>query len=311
MTADEVAAQLFSGLHASFGEHPGRRAAHAKGVLCSGTFTAGAEAAGLSTAPHFRGGTHPVHVRFSNGSGNPNNPDAARDGRGMAVKIRLPDGATTDIVTLSLPVFFVRTPEELVEFNVARRPDPATGAPDVEKVGAFLAAHPETVPAVTAAMTAPVPASYAQVTYHAIHTFGFVAGRGDSAGPTRFGRYHFVPAAGEAGLTDDEAAARGPDVLRVELDARFAAGPARFSVELELAAADDPVEDPTALWPDGRERVTLGELSLTALAFDREHDGDILVFDPTRITDGITLTDDKILLARPAVYSLSVAERTA
>ena len=154
MTADEVAAQLFSGLHASFGEHPGCRAAHAKGVLCSGTFTSSAEAAGLSTAPHLQGGTHPVHVRFSNGSGNPNNPDAARDGRGMAVKITLPDGATTDIVTLSLPVFFVRTPEELVEFNVARRPDPATGAPDVEKVGAFLAAHPETVPAVTAAMTA-------------------------------------------------------------------------------------------------------------------------------------------------------------
>ena len=71
------------------------------------------------------------------------------------------------------------------------------------------------------------------------------------------------------------------------------------------------MDDPTAVWPDGRERLTLGELSLTALAFDREHDGDILVFDPTRVTDGITLTDDKILLARPAVYSLSVAERTA
>ena len=50
---------------------------------------------------------------------------------------------------------------------------------------------------------------------------------------------------------------------------------------------------------------------LTGLAVDRERDGDILVFDPTRVTNGITLTDDKILLARPAVYSLSVAERTS
>ena len=59
--------------------------------------------------------------------------------------------------------------------NLVRRPDPETGAPDMEKVGAFLGGHPETVPAVTAAITAPIPASYAQLTYHAIHAFRFVA----------------------------------------------------------------------------------------------------------------------------------------
>ena len=231
MTADDVATQLFEGLHASFGRHPGCHAAHAKGVLCAGTFTPTADAARLSTAPHLQGGTLPLHVRFSNGTGNPTNPDFARDGRGMALKIRLADGATTDIVGLSLPSFFVRTPEELVEFNLARRPDPATGAPDLEKVGAFLAAHPETVPAVTAAMTAPVPASYAQVTYHAIHAFGFVG----PDGSTRFGRYHFLPAAGDAGLTEEEASVLGPDFLREELDARFANGPVRFALEVEIA----------------------------------------------------------------------------
>ncbi|MEY2464837.1 MAG: Catalase, partial [Acidimicrobiaceae bacterium] len=46
------------------------------------------------------------------------------------------------------------------------------------------------------------------------------------------------------------------------------------------------------------------------LAFDREHDGDVLVFDPTRVTDGIELTGDRILLARRAAYSESVRRRT-
>ena len=56
-------------------------------------------------------------VRFSNGSGNPEASDAeALEGRGMATKFYLPGGTTTDIVALSLPVFFVRNPEEFLEF---------------------------------------------------------------------------------------------------------------------------------------------------------------------------------------------------
>jgi catalase len=50
---------------------------------------------------------------------------------------------------------------------------------------------------------------------------------------------------------------------------------------------------------------------VTALAFDRERDGDVLVFDPTRVTEGIQLSDDPILHARAGAYSVSVARRTA
>jgi catalase len=84
-----------------------------------------------------------------------------------------------------------------------------------------------------------------------------------------------------------------------------------FHLELELAADGDLLDDPTAEWPQGRERVRVGELSITGLAFDREQGGDILVFDPTRVTDGIELTDDKILQARSGAYRASVARRTA
>ena len=39
-------------------------------------------------------------------------------------------------------------------------------------------------------------------------------------------------------------------------------------------------------------------------------DGDVLVFDPTRVTDGIELTGDPILRVRTAAYRASVGRRT-
>jgi len=302
----DLSEQLVDALNGAYGVHPGHRAAHAKGVLCAATFTASPSAAAISRAVHFDGVPVRAHVRFSNGGGDPTVSDATRDARGIAVKLYLPDGSTTDVIGITLPVFFTRTPEDLMEFNIARRPDPDTGALDLAKVGAFLEQHPETVPAVTAAMTMPIPASYARLAYHALHTFKFVA----ADGTVTPARYHFVPAQGEASITDDEAAALGASYLRDELESRLENGPAVFHLELELAAAGDPLDDPTALWSD-RERVRVGDLSITGLAFDRERDGDVLVFDPIRVTDGIELSDDPILHARSGAYRASVSRRTA
>jgi catalase len=83
----------------------------------------------------------------------------------------------------------------------------------------------------------------------------------------------------------------------------------RFSLELQIAAPGDLVDDPTARWPATRERVTLGTLQLTDLDTERETGDDVLVFDPSRITDGIELSDDPVLRFRPAAYSDSVRER--
>ena len=90
----------------------------------------------------------------------------------MAVKSTLPEG-TADLVMLSLPVFFCRTVADLLAFNQARRPEPATGSPDMAVLGAFLEKHPETVPAITAVMTHPFVDSYGTLTYHGLHVFGF------------------------------------------------------------------------------------------------------------------------------------------
>ena len=288
------------------GAHPRTRAAHAKGVYCEATFTPAADAARLSRAAHFRGAPVTALVRFSNGSGSPHAHDSTRDGRGMAVKFDAGGGHAADIVGLTLPSFFVRTAEDFLEFVRARKPDVATGQPDMAKVGAFLGAHPEAMPAVQAVLAMQPPASYAQLTYNSIHAYWLV----DADGARRAVRWRWTPDAGEASLDRDDAKQRAADYLRDELEARLADGPVGFTLWAVLAGADDPVDDPTVEWPPDRERVEMGRLQVTRMVDDPESDGSIVVFDPTRVTDGIELSGDRILHARAAAYSESVARRS-
>ena len=288
------------------GVHPGHRAAHAKGSLCAGTFTATPAAAALTRAAHMQGETVRATVRFSNGGGDPAAPDYATEGRGMAVKLYLDDGARTDMVALSLPVFFARTPEDFFEFTRARRPDPATGEPDMQRLGKWLAEHAEAGPAIQAAVTAAPPASYAQCEYHGLHAFRYVNADGEG----RFVRFRWEPEAGVAGLSKEEARERGADYLQVEIRERLRSEPAAFRLWVTLAELGDAVDDPTEAWPPGREAVELGRLELTGPDTERERGGDVLVFDPTRVVDGIELTEDPILRYRHHAYAVSVERRS-
>jgi catalase len=298
-------AEIVDALNGVYGKHDGHRAVHARGTVCAATFTATPKASRLTKAAHLQGAAIRAHVRFSNAGGDPEKRDGTRDGRGMAVKFYLPDGKTTDISAVTIPVFAVRTPEDFLWLTLARTPDPETGKLDLDKIGAFLEAHPEAVRSVELAMAAKAPASYLQCPYFAVHAFKFIA----TDGTSRWIRYRWEPEAGEAWLERDEAKQRDDDYLTKDLEERLGGGPSGFKLWAQIAEESDPIEDPTAAWPEERERVELGRLEITGLAFDRERDGDVLVFDPTRVTDGIECSDDKILLARPHAYEESVFRR--
>jgi catalase len=289
-----LAEEIVDAINEISGVHPGHRAAHAKGTLMTGTFTgAGTD---LTTAPHLQGEPVRVTVRFSNGGGDPGIPDYAREGRGMAVKFYLPDGAKTDIVALTLPCFFVRTPEDFLDFTRARK-DPERLMPD------WLGAHPEALTAIQAALGADPPASYATCAYNSIHSFRWI----DADGGSRFVRYRWEPEAGEQTLSPEDAKARGRDYLQQDLLAR---GESAFRLKAIIAAEEDAVDDPTVAWPEEREQVEVGRLVVDGPELERERDGDILVFDPTRVIDGIELSDDAILRFRGPAYSVSVERRT-
>src|SRR5256885_594076 len=104
---------------------------------------------------------------------------------------------------------------------------PPAGPPAVAAKGGLC---PGTCTA-RAAISHPAPASYAGLTYHSIHAFGFVA----ADDTVRYGRYHLVPESGEETITEEEAANRAPDYLREELAARFGQRPVAFGLDLQLA----------------------------------------------------------------------------
>jgi catalase len=295
----ELYERIVDALNGVFGSHAGYRAVHAKGSFCSGTFTAAPEAAELTTAAHMQGDGVETLIRFSNASGDPAIPDYARQGQGMAVQFKLPDGGETDILGVTVPAFVARTPEDFLALNHARKPDPETGQPDMEKVGAYLGGHPEALPAVQHTLETPPPESYLRLRYNALHAFKWT----NSDGEARWVRYSWHPEA--------EAKERGGDYLRDDLVDRLAGGTAAFSLLLQLAEDGDPLDDPTAAWPEERKTVTVGRLEVTEAIDDPEAGGELVVFDPTRVTEGIETSDDPILHARPRAYSVSVERRSA
>jgi catalase len=301
-----VVTQLVETMRALAGAHPGFRPAHAKGFVCAGTFRPSADARSMTRAPHLQGGPVPTVVRFSNANGNPDVHDGVPNVRAMAVKFQLADGKAADILANSIEGFVARTPEEFLEFLRAQLPDPATGKPAPDGVPKFLAGHPASAAFVGRLMQKPVPASYAQTSYHAEHAFLFTA----ADGSRRFGRYHFVPEAGESVVSPEEAGKRSPSFLRDELESRLRTGPAAFRLLLQVAAEGDPTDDPTALWPADRPRVELGRLEVAGISPTSAQDERQLIFDPTNRTDGIDLSNDPILLARSAAYAISYERRS-
>ena len=286
-------------LRAAFGRPAERdtehRTLHAKGLFYAGTFTATPRATELCTAGHLQGNEVPIVVRWSNGGGNYRAPDKAPDVRGMSVSFKLPDGTATDILCQTAPRFPVKNVEEFVAITEA--------AVHPRKMPGFLLRHPHAVVPLLAnakAKSLVSPKSYAVPTYYAVHAYRWVAADGTGS----WVRYVLRPKSS----TEPEGTFTGKDRLREEIAARLAAGPVHYTLEVLVAADGDDPHDPMSVWKT-REVVDAGTLTVTALADDPEADGSVVVFDPTRIVDGIELSDDPILLYRPQAYSESVKRR--
>jgi catalase len=279
-----------------YGSHAKHRALHARGTFYEGTFTATPETTALTTASAFSGTSTPLVLRWSNGSGNPRHPDKAPDVRGMAVSFRSPDGAF-DLLGQTSPRFPVRTPEDFVLLTEAsQRPS---------LMPLFLARRPNAIPPLLASAKAKSlvpPYSYAEMSYFPIHAYGFL----DASGKRTWVRFVLQPIDGEGGRpvgTFD-----GRERLTDEIRARLAEHPVRYDLRITVAAAGDDPHDPMSVW-DGERELSGGIIEVTGPTEDPEHDGNIVVFDPTRTVPGIDLSDDPILRYRADAYSESITRR--
>jgi catalase len=287
------------------GPHPGFRPAHAKGILLTGEFKPAPEAVGLTRAPHVQRVSIPVTARFSDFAGVPavadNDPQNASP-RGFAVRFHLAEHAHTDIVAHSVDSFPTRTADEFLEFiNALIATDPA--GPHPNAIEQFLGKHPAALAFVQTPK--PIPTSFARESYYAVSAFRFT----NAGGASRYGRYRVLPVAGNEYLDDAGTAAQTPNFLLDEIGARVTKEPVRFRVLVQLAQDGDVTDDSTVRWPESRQLITFGEISLTTVAPNNAAEQQRIIFDPIPRVEGIEASADPLFDPRVNVYLMSGRRR--
>ena len=299
-----LAQQIFDTMLQVPGTTAGYRVAHAKGIVCEGTFAPSKGAAALSKAAHFQSASVPVTVRFSDASPDPFIPDNSPNvgPRGMAIRFSLPGGGETDIVALSHNGFIVGTGEDFLALQKAIvATDPSK--PHPWPIEAFLGTHPLALKFLQEIQV--TPASFGTQGFFSNNAFIFV----NQDGVKQAGRYKILPVAGQHNLSEADAKAKSPNFLIDELKTRLQTGPVKFRLTVQLPNPGDPTNDGSLVWPDDRKTIDVGMLSITSIVPDSNAAEKALVFFPTTLTDGIELSDDPLPTLRTSVYALSFARR--
>lgn len=286
---------------AVFGNHPGFRKNHAKGVAVIGYFDSNGNGRELSTAAVFAPGRTSVTGRFSLTGGNPAVADALGAARGLGLAFAFPDGTQWRTAMLNLPVFPDNSPRGFYDRTLASKPIQPNGQPDSAAMSAFLAAHPETTAAMAIIKAHPPTPGFADSTFGGLNTFFLV----NDAGTRAPVRWSFVPQ--QSALP---AQAGGKDMLFDALIRQMRTGPLRWRLMLTVGAPGDPVRDATLPWPGDRRTVDAGTLTLTGIETEKAGNARDINFDPLVLPDGIEPSDDPLLSARSAVYAASYRART-
>ena len=168
-----------------------------------------------------------------------------------------------------------------------------------------LATHPAAKAFVEAPK--PIPASFARQPYFAINAFKFTNGDVQS----RFGRFRLVPEAGTEFLTPEQAKSKTTDFLSAEMSERLSRGPVVFRVVVQMAEDGDDVTNATNIWPETRQLVEFGTVTLTERVDELAPQRRKIIFDPVPKVDGIDPSGDPLTEVRSDVYLLSGRRRRA
>ena len=280
----------------NFGVHHGYRRNHAKGFCATGSFQASAEAKALSKSTLFDGKAHPAVARYSSATGLPTIPDTTEVPHGLGLEFELGEGHVHNFSMIDVPYFVAATPEAFVE---------SLKASTAEAVQAFQVKYPESKPFYEWLGHHNPPASFATDSFYSLNAFEFV----NEAGKSQFVRWHFSPEAGDKEVEKSAVAKASPNFLEEEFKARVRKGPARWTMIATLAEKGDNVTNATEVWPKTRKEVTLGTLTLTEYSPQASGPCNKINYDPTRVSEGVNISDDPILHFRAPAYAVSYSKR--
>ncbi|HXW57497.1 MAG TPA: catalase family peroxidase [Candidatus Cybelea sp.] len=286
------------------GEYSGFRRNHAKGVCVRGYFDSNGQGRRLSKAVVFRTGRVPVIGRFSLGGGDPYAGDELSTVRGLGLQFSLSDGEEWRTAMINLPVFPFKDPQAFYDNLVASQPDPKTHQPDPAKLAAFLANNPETARALGIIKSHAPSSGFDNSTFYGLNVFRFTDAEGTSM-PVRWALLPVQPfeAAGATSATHDK------NFLFDALIASILQHPLQWHLIITAGQPGDPTDDATIPWPEGREQVDVGTLTLDSVESEETSPARDINFDPLVLPAGMAPSDDPLLSARSAIYSQSFTRR--
>lgn len=287
------------------GKFPGYRRAHAKGEFYEAVFTPNGNATPYTVAPHLQQTPVPATVRFSNSPPNPTAADFLSPAKGMSIHFHLADGSISHQVCTTVPMFITKDPKTFTDMLKVLTSH-KTGIHSIDLglgITQLLTTFPEhknTLMALKEQLKQP-PISYAALKYYPIHAFYFVNAEGERQAI----KYEWHPVKVEESPSILDRLNISTDYLSEDLEKRLEKGTVSFELYIRLAEDTDPTDDPTNTWPDERQRILVGQLTINNKIFPTES----LLFDPTIVGNGIELTDDPILHFRHDAYAVSYDRR--
>jgi len=286
------------------GVHSGFRRNHAKGVCVRGFFDSNGQGTRLSKAVVFESGHVPVIGRFSLGGGNPQAADVLTNVRGLGLQFSLPDGEQWRTAMIDLPVFPFKDAQAFYDNLVASQPDPNTHKPDPAKAAAFVASHPDTARALAIIKSHAPPSGFDNAAYYGLNAFRFV----DTDGASTYVRWTLTPAQPyEAGTSQGEN--QDKNFLFDGLIASIHQHPLQWHLIITVAQPGDPTDNATIPWPEGREQVDVGTLTLDSVESEETSPARDINFDPLVLPAGMAPSNDPLLSPRSAIYSQSFTRR--
>jgi catalase len=297
--------KMIDGFEQVNGEHPGFRRNHAKGVCISGYFESNGRGAALSKAVVFLPGRVPVIGRFAMAGGQPYAADAVHTVRSMALLFKLPNGEEWRTGMNNIPVFPVNSAQGFYDLLLASAPDATTGKPDPVKMSAFFAKYPESAKAMQLILSQAVSSGFADSTYNSLNAFRFINAQGEVV-PVR---WSMVPVQPFKPPSADQSTAGDTNYLFDALISDLHDHPLQWQLIVTVGQAGDPTADATLPWPPDRQQVDVGTLTIDQVESEDTSPARDINFDPLALPSGIAGSDDPLLSARSAAYSVSFTRR--
>ncbi|WP_210468047.1 catalase family peroxidase [Sporosarcina sp. 6E9] len=278
------------------GVFPAYRRAHAKGIGFDAIFSPNGSAASYTTASHLLQETSAI-VRFSHSTPNPDPTEQLVPVKGMSVQFQLPNGKVTNLTMATVPVFITKTPEEFIQLLQAVKGDKLSFT---EKIST-LKNNPNFHAAAKILKNSIPSKSFLTERYYSIHAY-YLINKNKQRQAVKF---EWEPTdSGEE--TSRFTVSKIGNPMEDELVNRLENGPIHFNLIIQLAQPGDSINDSTQEWPDNREKVCIGTLSIHERRLDNAEPH---VFDPTIVTDGLQCSDDPVLHFRRAAYAESAKRR--